>query len=116
MSKPRDQSGEQGSQTDRVLHDWLQTARAHRAPPELAAAIRRRVTERAATGDPLDRILAWAHERIWRSAAVAAVPLALGLVAGWFIPHDDDTAVFAQMLDEWSFADAAGEQDHDTLW
>lgn len=118
MSKPLDQPSGPVSNADRVLGDWLQTARAHQAPPGLAAAIQRRVAELNASrgpADPIERIIVWVQEQVWRPVALAALPLLLGVVAGWVIPQDDDTAMFAQALDQWSFADASGEQDHDTL-
>jgi hypothetical protein len=118
MSEPKDEFGGRASNADRALDDWLQTARAHQAPPGLAAAIQLRVaaldTARASS-DPLERVIAWLREQMWRPVAMAAVPLLLGVLAGWFIPQDDDTTALAQSLDRWSFADAAGEQDHDTL-
>jgi hypothetical protein len=118
MSKPLDQSAGPMSNADRVLGDWLQTARAHQAPPDLAAAIQRRVAERNAArvpADPIERIIAWVREQLWRPLALAALPLLLGLVAGWVIPENDDTATFAQTLDRLSFAEASGEQNDDTL-
>jgi hypothetical protein len=118
MSEPTNEFGKGVSDADRVLGDWLQSARAHQAPPELAATIRRRVAARESVHlppEPLERIFGWIRAQVWRPVAIAALPLLIGLVVGWFIPQDDGTAALAQTLDQWSFADAAGEQDDDTL-
>lgn len=82
------------------LRDLRQTAPAHLAP---------RILANVSPREPLDRIFAWFGESLWRVAATALLPLAIGFGVGmgnideretW---SEAETLVFIDTLEEYGY-------------